>query len=43
MASTSRAPNRSRQTIDLHTLRPAPVPEEIQQQCFNFSDTRFIN
>ncbi|CAN1220635.1 hypothetical protein LINGRAPRIM_LOCUS13, partial [Linum grandiflorum] len=43
MASSSRAPKRPRQTIDLHSLRPAPVPEEIQQRCFNFSEPRFIN
>ncbi|CAN0860222.1 hypothetical protein LINGRAHAP2_LOCUS7888, partial [Linum grandiflorum] len=41
MATTSRPPKRPRQTIDLHTLRSAPVPEDIQLQCFNFSEARF--
>ncbi|CAN0919949.1 hypothetical protein LINGRAPRIM_LOCUS2801, partial [Linum grandiflorum] len=36
MATSSRPAKRPRQTIDLHTLRPAPVPEDIQQRCFNF-------
>ncbi|CAN0862522.1 hypothetical protein LINGRAHAP2_LOCUS8489, partial [Linum grandiflorum] len=43
MATSSRPAKRPRQTIDLHSLRPAPVPEEIQQRCFNFTEPRFIN
>ncbi|CAN0837284.1 hypothetical protein LINGRAHAP2_LOCUS1761 [Linum grandiflorum] len=43
MASSSRPAKRPRQAIDLHALRPAPVPEAIQQRCFNFSDPRSIN
>ncbi|CAN0886309.1 hypothetical protein LINGRAHAP2_LOCUS15333, partial [Linum grandiflorum] len=43
MATSSRAPKRPRQTIDLHALRPSPVPEDVQERCFNFSDPRSIN
>ncbi|CAN0883725.1 hypothetical protein LINGRAHAP2_LOCUS14620, partial [Linum grandiflorum] len=43
MASSSRPPKRPRQTIDLHALRPAPIPEDIQLRCFNFSEARSIN
>ncbi|CAN0920853.1 hypothetical protein LINGRAHAP2_LOCUS32297, partial [Linum grandiflorum] len=43
MATSSRPAKRPRQTIDLHALRPSPVPEEIQERCFNFSEPRFIN
>ncbi|CAN0843252.1 hypothetical protein LINGRAPRIM_LOCUS226, partial [Linum grandiflorum] len=43
MATSSRPAKRPRQTIDLHALRPSPVPEDVQERCFNFSEPRFIN